>query len=160
MNWYAVYTKPKCEDTVSQLLGNAGLETLNPKIKVVKHTRGRYAEVVEPLFPSYIFALFDKDTHAHMIKYTRGVKYIVGKDDPLAVHPEIISAIQGRMEGGIVSQDPVDVSRGDRIIIKEGPFKDFYGIFQRNVPGKKRAVILLETLYCTLHIESRHIKKA
>ncbi len=160
MNWYAIYTKPRCEDSTAQLLGGAGIETLNPKIRVVKHTRGRYAEVVEPLFPSYIFALFDKEAHARMIKYTRGVKYIVGKDNPLAVHPEIIAAIQERMEDGIVSQDPVNVSKGDRIIIKEGPFKDFYGIFQRNVPGKKRAVILLEALYCTLDIESRHIRKA
>ena len=159
MNWYAIYTKPKCEDSTARLLNNAGIETLNPKIKVLKRLRNKYCDVVEQLFPCYIFALFDKERHSHMISYTRGVKYIVGRESPLAVHPEIIHAIRERMEGDIVIQTPEDLSKGDRVLIKEGPFKDFYGVFDRSVPGKKRSMILLEALHCKLEIEIRSIKK-
>ncbi len=159
MNWYAIYTKPKCENSTARLLNNAGIETLSPRITVLKRVRGKYADVVEQLFPSYIFAFFDKEKHSHMIKYTRGVKYIVGKENPLAVHPEIIAAIKERMEGDFIVQTPEKLVKGDRILIQEGPFKDFYGVFERDLPGKKRSMILLEALYCKLDIESRSIKK-
>lgn len=159
MNWYVIYTKPRCEDSTARLLGAAGIETLNPKIRILKRVGKRYADVVEQLFPSYVFAFFDREKHGHMIRYTRGVKYIVGKENPLAVHPEIIEAIRQRMEGDVVVQTVDDLARGDRILIKEGPFKDFYGIFEREIPGKKRSLILLEALHCKLDIEIRSVKK-
>jgi transcriptional antiterminator RfaH len=160
MSWYAIYTKPKCEDSTARLLNHAGIETLSPKIRVLKRVRGKYVDAIEQLFPSYIFACFNADRHCHMIRYTRGVKYIVGKENPLAVHPEIIRTIRERMQGEVVVPVPEDVRKGDRIMIKEGPFKDFYGIFQRDLPGKARAMILLDALQCTLQIDSRSIKKA
>lgn len=160
MNWYAIYTKPKCEESTARLLNNAGIETLSPRIRVLKRVRGKYADVTEQLFPSYIFGCFDNEKHGHMIRYTRGVKYVVGKGNPLAVPPEIVQAIRERMQDGIVIPVPEDIRKGDRVLIKEGPFKDFYGIFQRDMSGKERAMILLETLTCTLQIGSRSIRKA
>lgn len=160
MDWYAIYTKPKCEDSAARLLNNAGIETCSPKIRALKRVRGKYVDVIEQLFPSYIFACFDREKHCHMIRYTRGVKYIVGKETPLSVPAEIIQAIQERMQGGVVVPVPEDIKKGDRVMIKEGPFKDFYGVFQRDMPGKARAMILLEALHCTLQIETRSIKKA
>ena len=95
-----------------------------------------------------------------MIKYTRGVKFIVGKQNPLAVPQEIIEAIQERMQGDIVTPAPEKLEKGDRVIIKEGPFVNFYGIFERDIPGRERAMILLEALHSKVEIESLSIQKA
>jgi transcription antitermination factor NusG len=95
-----------------------------------------------------------------MIKYTRGVKFIVGKQNPLVVPQEIIDTIQERMEGDIVIPAPERLESGDRVLIKEGPFASFYGIFERVVPGRERAMILLEALHCKLEIESVSLRKA
>lgn len=127
---------------------------------MLKRVRGKYVDVIEQLFPSYLFAFFDNEKHGHMIRYTRGIKYVVGKETPLAVPAEIIDAIRERMQDGVVVPVPEDIKKGDRVFIKEGPFKDFYGIFQREMPGKARAMILLEALHCSLQIDSRSIKKA
>lgn len=159
MNWYAVYTKAKAEDPVCRLLNNAGIETLNPRIKIKKFIRKKYIYVIEQLFPSYIFALFDSEKYAHMIHFTRGVRYIVGKDTPLVVHEEIIDAIKARMEGDLVIIKPEKFEKGERVLIKEGPFKDFYGIFEREIPGRERAMILLDALHCKIDIESAALKK-
>jgi transcriptional antiterminator RfaH len=94
-----------------------------------------------------------------MITYTRGVKYIVGKESPLVVFPEIIEAIRERMDGEFVRPSPVRLKKGDRVMVKEGPFKDFYGVFERNISGKERVMILLETLHCKLDIESLSLDK-
>ncbi len=159
MNWYAIYTKPKAEGAVAQLLSNAGIETLNPKIRIRKYVRRKYVEAIEQLFPCYLFAFFDEGEQEHMIRYTRGVKYIVGKEHPLTVHPQIIEVIRERMEGDIVEPLSEKFDSGERVLIKEGPFKDFYGIFERHIPGRKRATILLEALYCRLEVENRSLGK-
>jgi transcriptional antiterminator RfaH len=160
MNWYAIYTKPRAEDSTSQLLSNAGIETLNPKMRVKKYVRKKYVAVIEPLFPCYVFALFDNKTHGHMVTYTRGVKYVVGKETPLVVVQEIIDAIKERLEGNLVVPAPVRLEKGDRVLVKEGPFKDFYGIFERDLSGRERVMILLDALHCRLEIESQALKKA
>ena len=160
MNWYAVYTKSRAEEAVVNLLNQAGIETLDPKLLIRKFWRGKYSERVEQLFPCYIFAFFDAESQTHLVNYTRGVRYVVGKERPLAVSPDIIAAIMGRMEGGLVTPVPEEFRKGERVLIKEGPLKDFYGVFDRNVSGKKRAMILLETLHCRVEVESVALKKA
>lgn len=160
MNWYVIYTKPRCEDSTALQFRNAGVETLNPKIRLRKYVRGKYTPVIEPLFPSYVFARFDPERHGHMIMYTRGVRYIVGKQNPMVVPQLIIDAILERMEGDIITPVTEKLESGDRVFIKEGPFANFYGIFEREVPGRERAMILLETLHCKLEIESVSIRKA
>ena len=160
MTWYAIYTKPKCEESVALHLRNAGLEVISPKIRTKKYVRGKYLHVIEPLFRSYIFASFDNETHNHMIRYTRGVRYIVGRDNPVAVPVEIISTITDHMEGDLIIPVKEEIKKGERVCIHEGPFKDFYGIFERDMPGKERVVILLEALGSKMEIESISIRKA
>ena len=157
--WYCLYTKQGCEDAVAQLLGKAGIETLSPKMRVLRRVRGKYADVLEQLFPSYLFARFENERQGHMIAYTRGVRYIVGRESPLPVHPGIIGAIRDRMRDGVVVPEPGDLKKGEEVVVREGPFKDFCGVFQRELPGKARAMILLEALHCTLEIEKRSIRK-
>ena len=83
--WFALYSKPKCENSIVTLLNNAGIETLNPKIQTRKYIKGKYTLVIEQLFPNYVFAFLDSESEIHMVKYTRGVRYIVGKGKPVAV---------------------------------------------------------------------------
>ncbi|HXX80157.1 MAG TPA: hypothetical protein VEI46_01290, partial [Thermodesulfovibrionales bacterium] len=90
---------------------------------------------------------------------TRGVKYIVGKENPVKVPPEIIESIKERLEGGIIREIPENLRKGDRVLIKDGPFKDFYGIFEKTLPAKERSIILLEALYSRLNIEIFSLKK-
>ena len=159
MDWYTIYTKPKAEDSTNRLLSNASIETLNPKIRLQKYIRGKYADVIEQLFPCYLFARFDKNSQSHMIKYTRGVRYIVGKESPIPVPHEIISAIKERMEGEILVPAKEEFEKGDRVLIKEGPFRNFYGIFEGKLSGRERAMVLLDALHVKLDIEERSITK-
>ena len=161
MNWYAIYIKPSCEDATALHLRNAGIEVLNPKIRIKKYLRGKYLTVIEPLFKNYLFACFDNERHNQMIRFTRGVKYIVGKENPVVVPVEIIRAISEHMgEDSIITPVPEPLSKGDRVMIKEGPFANFYGIFEREIPGRDRIVILIEALGSRLEIEDVSVRKA
>jgi len=158
--WHAIYTKPGKEDTVAFHLQGLGIEVLNPKLKSKKYKRNKIVEVLEPLFPCYLFANFDKEKYTHLITYTRGVRYIVGKRNPVVVVDEIINTIKGSMEeGNILVVKPQRFEKGVRVLIKEGPFKDFYGIFEKEVKGHERVMILLETLNYKLELDSWVLNK-
>jgi transcriptional antiterminator RfaH len=159
--WYAIYTKPGREDSVAFLLKNIGINVLNPKLKSKKYKKNRAVELVESLFPCYLFAEFDKERYAHLVSYTRGVRYIVGKKDPVKVYEEVIDTIkEGMEENGIITVRPLEFKRGNRILIKDGPFKDFYGIFEREIRGPERVMIFLSMLNHRLELDGCFLSAA
>jgi transcriptional antiterminator RfaH len=159
--WYAIYTKQGKEDSIAIRLQGIGIDVLNPKLKSRKFIQNRLGEVIEPLFPCYLFAEFEKEKYAHMITYTRGVRYIVGKQNPIVVHEEVISTIRKNItHDNIVMIKPQMFSQGDAVTIKDGPFKHFSGIFESEIRGPERVMILLDTLSCRLEIDSCCLTKA
>jgi transcription antitermination factor NusG len=54
-NWYAVYTRPRCEKKVAEILTRRKIENYCPINKVVKQWSDRKKVICEPLFTSYVF---------------------------------------------------------------------------------------------------------
>lgn len=146
VRWYSVYTKPRHENTVADSLQNAGLEVFNPRLRRKKYMNSSYRDTVNPLFPCYIFVRFEPETTAHMIKYTRGVKRVVGGDMPWPVSGEIIDLIRDQGEGGIIAIKPPQLKYGDSVAINDGPLAGLKGIFERELNGNERVVLLLSAI--------------
>ena len=68
-----------------------------------------------------------------LVKYTRGIRNIVnfnGKIVPL--QDEMIQFIKGKLEeGDVATLQKKELKKGEKIIIQEGPFKGFSGIFEQ-----------------------------
>jgi transcriptional antiterminator RfaH len=161
MKWYAIYTKPRHEKPVASRLQDIGIEVLNPQLKSKKYKHNRLTEVTEPLFPCYLFAHFGKNKYSHLISYTRGVRYIIGKADPIAVHDGIIETIKDRMtDGNTVTAEARKFSEGDRVMISDGPFRNLQGIFESELKGAERVLILLDAIYYRLELDSCLLTKA
>lgn len=143
MQWYAIYTKPKREDIVAESLVKAGLDVYNPKLKQKRYLQGSYKDVVGPLFPSYIFVRFEPETFSWMIRYTRGVRRIVGGDSPWPLSEDVIDFIRSHEEEGVITVKPPDLKCGDRVTIKDGPLQGLNGIFEKEISGDERVVLLL-----------------
>ena len=147
MNWYAIYTKPKAEDTVSEKLGQAGIEIFNPKLRVTKYIRNQYREVVEPLFPCYLFARFESDKYLWMITYTRGVKKVVGSNNgPWPVAEGIIDFIRSYEKDGFIISRCEEITEGDTVKIAGGPLSGLTGIFKKIIKGTERVILLLNAI--------------
>jgi len=58
-NWLVVQTKPRQEKTANLNLIRQGYETYCPDVVVKKRMKGKWVEVVEPLFPRYLFLRSD-----------------------------------------------------------------------------------------------------
>ncbi len=155
-NWYCIFTKPGIEDHVAQRLINVpDIVVFNPQVKRKKYIRGKMQEVVEELFPCYIFLCFNPVKHAHMIRYTRGVRKIVGDmtGNPFTVDESIISSIQSRIENGYVLIDAPELHKGDKVLVHEGPFKGLLGVFHQELKARDRVMILLNTIAYQASIE-------
>lgn len=154
-DWFLAYTKPKCEDSVSYKLETAGFEVLNPKIKERKYYRRKLSDIVSPLFPCYLFVKFDKLRDYHLIRYTRGLKWLLGNEaGPSEVPQQIIDSIAVRLEGGIITVRPA-FSPGDIVYMKGGAFEGIEAVFEREMNGIERVSILLKAINIRVVVDGR-----
>ena len=147
-NWFAVNTKPHREDTAAMNIGRLGVEVLLPKVKVVKPVLETSRTWSGPLFPSYLFAKFSPNQFLHSIRYARGVRKVVSAGEtPLPVDSMIISSIRTRMDvNGYVDLERPNLTVGEEVSIQSGFLKGLTGIFERELSGQKRVVILLQSI--------------
>ncbi|OPX98072.1 MAG: Transcription antitermination protein RfaH [Syntrophorhabdus sp. PtaU1.Bin002] len=157
--WYVVNTKPRNEERAATNLANGGIEVLAPKLKLRKYKEGKFVQVVEPMFPSYIFARIHPIEEYRLVKYARGVKTIVnfgGKIVP--VQDEMIDFIKARLENGVATVGKQQLTKGERIVVKDGPFKGLSGIFESELDSRERVAILLDGVnYCAKMVIDRDL---
>jgi len=148
--WYVVSTKPRNEDRAAANLTQGGIEVLAPKLRFRRWREGKFVDMTEPMFPGYIFVKFHPVDDFRLVKYTRGIRTVVnfnGRIIPL--QETLISFIRRRLVDGVATVEKKEFRKGEKIIIQEGPFKGFSGIFERELDGKERIAILLEGVdYC------------
>ncbi len=155
--WYAVQTKPRCEEKVVDWLGRrcADLAVFLPKLEATRRWRGRKVQYVEPLFPSYLFVHMELQPERwHAVKWTPGVKQIVGSEEiPVAVPDEAIAVLKARCdEDGCVPWAP-GFHPGQAVRITHGPLAGLTGILDRPASREERVRILLNLLRTVAAVE-------
>ena len=156
INWFVLNTKPKKEFHVEKIFTEAGFRIYNPKYK--------QDERIKPFFPGYEFILFDFPEQYRLVKYTRGVKKIVGTEEgPTPIPEEVLDALKAREVDGLIEflkygEEP---GLGDEIEVVEGPLKGLKGIFKRELSDADRVLILLNyvSYQGQLVIERKKLKK-
>ena len=152
--WFVVNTKPKNEDRAASNLTEGGIEVLAPKIKLKKYKNDRLVEVVEQMFPNYIFVKFQPVEEFRLVKYTRGVKTIVHFGNRIVpVQDEIIEFIKSRLVDGVAVLQKPKFKKGEKVLIKDGPFKGLSGIFEKEMEGRERVTILLDSVQFAASME-------
>lgn len=147
--WYAVHTKPTCEDSAAMNIRRMGVEVFLPKTQQERMVYGRSRDIVRPLFPGYLFARFAPSKYLHLINYARGVRAVVsGAGSPLPVEESIIDAIQSRVSrtGFIQMEMVTGFKSGDPVVVASGPLRGLKGIFDRSLSDRRRVLILLEAI--------------
>lgn len=154
-SWYVVHTKPRQEERAESNLRAWRVETYAPKIKVRSLCRmsGQASYKIKPLFPGYIFAHFAAHNQLHKICFTRGVSSIVSFGGELAtVDDEIIGIIKSQAAEDNYIRLGEKLKSGDKIMIESGPLQHLTGIFEREIKGSKRILILLTTIKYQGHV--------
>lgn len=148
-HWYAIHTHAKQEGRAESNLLAWNVETFAPRYLSRRRQEFRAEPIcmAKPLFPGYIFVRFDAQTMTHNIRYTRGVHSIVCVGDrPARVDDAVIALIMSRRgEDGFVTLGS-DINPGDEVVVRDGTFSGFEGVFERRLKDSERVMILLKTV--------------
>lgn len=144
-SWHALYTKPRCEQQVDEILSEKGIETYVPLIRV----RQRGKTVERPFFPRYMFVRCDFDEIGlSEVKWTPGLTGIIsfGGGGPTKVPDAIIERLKTRLQEINSEGTYSPFEKGEKVRIKSGPFRDFDAVFEEHLSTADRVQILIEVL--------------
>lgn len=147
--WFAVYTRPRWEKKVHNLLMQKGIESYCPLNKVHRKWSDRVKLVEEPLFKSYVFVRIDEEGRTP-VRMTDGVvNFVYWEGKPAIIRDKEIQAIRkflGEYEN--VELQKADVKPGSQVLITAGSFMEQEGTV---LEVKRKSVkILIDSLGCFL----------
>ena len=126
--WLAVYTRPRWEKKVNQLLAEKGVESYCPLNKVRRKWSDRVKVVEEPLFKSYVFVRVNDEDRSD-VRMTPGViNFVYWEGKPAVIKEKEISAIKRFLdEYENVEVQTVEIKVNQRVKITTGPLMDQEG---------------------------------
>lgn len=148
-HWYAVCCKPRQEAIAEENLLRQGYRVYLPRIRNTHHRRGQWMDVIEPLFPRYLFIWVDPALRSTApVRSTRGAVGLVRfGGQPAVVPQEVIDAIVQREapDSGLHQDDRPLFCTGEPVRLEKGPLAGMEGIFVEE-NSDKRVIVLLELL--------------
>jgi len=150
MPWYVLYTKPRNEKKVAQLLSGKGIEVYCPVKEEIRQWSDRKKKILEPVFTSYIFVFLKdyKEEHLPVLTTPGSVRFLWWNKKPGVVQDREIQAIKDFLNNYKNAEIAIEVDKGQFVTIIEGPLKDTSGTVLQ-VKGNK-VYLLVKTLSISL----------
>ena len=150
--WYALQVKSRRESFVASYLSGRGYECFLPVHKVIRRWSDRSKELVQPLFPSYLFCRFPFNDRLPVLM-APGVLYAVGTGKtPKAIEDREINALQLAVASGLPSEPWPYMEVGEQVRVQCGPIAGMEGILIQ-FKGNHRVVLSVSLLRRSVAIE-------
>jgi len=145
LDWYLVLSRPRQEAVAAEHLQRQGYGVYLPRLQLPRRRRGSWQDVVEPLFPRYLFAGARREEQSvHPIRSTRGVSALVRNGAGYTpVSPELLAELRAREDAeGLHRLHPGELQPGEVVRILAGPFAGLEAVFHSR-QGADRVRVLL-----------------
>ena len=147
-NWYLLTAKANQDQRAEENLLNQGYNVYRPLARIPRVCRGKRDYRIESLFPRYLFIQLDpeRDNWAP-IRSTYGVSGFVKFGMYPSIVPDSLIDFVRENEQEFENRAIVidEFRENDQVMVMEGPFKGFEGLFKQ-FDGKRRALVLLQFL--------------
>lgn len=127
--WLAVYTRPRWEKKVNQLLKEKGVESYCPLNKVRRKWSDRVKLIEEPLFKSYVFVKVSDDDRT-LVRMTPGaINFVYWQGKPAVIKEKEIAAIKRFLDEyeNVEARSSTDLKVNQRVRITNGSLMDQEG---------------------------------
>lgn len=146
--WYVAHSKPRREEFLWKQFCLQNLEAYYPCIRV--DPVNPRAKKVRPYFPGYLFVHADLDlvSISRLTYIPGGAGLVTFGDEPAFISDSLVCAIRQRVDALLESAEKTiaPLRKGDGVIIHEGVFKDYEGIFDMYLSGVERVRVLLSLI--------------
>jgi transcription antitermination factor NusG len=147
-HWHVIRSKPNKEDSLARYLTLQGHPLFYPQFPA--NPVNPRARKVKPYFPGYMFLRADLaqvgESAFQYVPFSAGLVRLGG--EPAVVHETVIGRLQDRMAEiwEIGTLPGPDFVPGERVMMVEGAFEGYEGIFDASLSGTNRVRILLKML--------------
>lgn len=126
--WFAIYTRPRWEKKVNNLLLQKGIESYCPLNKVRRKWSDRIKTIEEPLFKSYVFVKIAEEERTQ-VRMTNGVvNFVYWNGKPAIIKDKEIQIIKRFLdEYENVEAVKIELTEGDHVQVVAGPMMDKEG---------------------------------
>jgi transcription antitermination factor NusG len=126
--WLAIYSRPRWEKKVNQLLLEKGFESYCPLNKVRRKWSDRIKIVEEPLFKSYVFVKVSEEDRTAVRMTTGVINFVYWEGKPAVIREKEINTIKRFLnEYENVEVQPMNLQVHQRVKITTGPLMDHEG---------------------------------
>ena len=127
--WLAIYTRPRWEKKVNQLLKEKGLESYCPLNKVRRKWSDRVKIVEEPLFKSYVFVKVSDDDRTAVRMTSGAINFVYWQGKPAVIKEKEISAIKRFLDEyeNVEARSSAELKVNQRVRITDGSLMDQEG---------------------------------
>lgn len=126
--WLAIYTRPRWEKKVNNLLREKGVESYCPLNKVRRKWSDRVKVVEEPLFKSYVFVKVTDDDRSTVRMTPGAINFVYWNGKPAVIREKEIVAIKRFLdEYENVEAHPMDLQIDQRVRVTNGTLMDQEG---------------------------------
>ena len=126
--WLAIYTRPRWEKKVNQLLIEKGFESYCPLNKVRRKWSDRVKIIEEPLFKSYVFVKVSAEDRTAVRMTTGAINFVYWEGKPAVIKEKEITAIKRFLdEYENVEVQSADLKVNQRVRIVTGTLMDQEG---------------------------------
>lgn len=157
--WCIVQVKVHREDEVKRLLDEARFRTYLPLVRRKVTRFGKKQVISVPLFPGYVFVQGMSDATYNLVRYCRGVLRILGGVQGVWLLDDgLVQEIMSREVDGLVQlvQPLTPMNAGDPVVVTDGPFEGWQGIFQEQMgDGDRVRIMLTHVRFSTLLVVPR-----
>jgi transcriptional antiterminator RfaH len=153
--WFCLRTQLKHEHiAAAHLRQMEDVEFFFPRMAVRRKSRQGVREVIEPLFPNYLFARFAPNLSLARARHTAGVQTIVHFGNRVPVIPDAaIEELRRQLNSEEICRLAPRFAPGDTVAIGSGAFSGLQAVVKRYLPGKRRVMLLLDFLGRQVNIE-------
>jgi len=153
--WFCLKSKPRQEAVAVRNLRAVGeIEIFFPRIRRTRRGHEKNKEVIEPLFPGYIFVKFNPEDSQGTVKSTRGVLHLVSKGGKAVdVDNKVIDELKALGPEGILSMLDEELKVGAKIKVIRGIFAGSEGEVLKLATPQKRIAVLLTLLGAQQSVE-------
>jgi transcription termination/antitermination protein NusG len=152
--WYAVHTKSRFEQKVYDGIHSKSIEVFLPRIQVISRRKDRHKKIFVPLLPGYVFvnSLLEPAEYLNILK-TAGVVRLIGfEGKPVPARDDEINSLMILNGTDRTVQNTEYMSKGDRIMIMDGPLKGLVGFYIKS-KGQGKVVVSVDLLNRSLEVE-------
>jgi len=126
--WFAVYTRPRWEKKVAELLDKKEIINYCPLNRVHKQWRDRKKVIHEPLFKSYVFVRVSAKEVTTVLETFGIVRFVTWLKKPAVIRDEEIQTIREFLcEHSNVQIEPIPFALNDSVRIIDGPLSNREG---------------------------------